>query len=98
MDTTIALFFSLGIVMSPSDEPATSVNPVNTDLIIAQQTAKPGPKTIKRHELIKARIAATNTWLAAQRKERRDLAKKNQPTQLSFNTQTQSCGADWHLT
>ncbi|MCK4744129.1 MAG: hypothetical protein KAT25_09935 [Sulfuriflexus sp.] len=96
MDTTIALFFSLGIVMSPTNEPAPSVQADTAKQVIVQQAAKPTSKAIKRHELVKNRIAATNAWLASQRKERRDLAKKHQLTQLSSNTQ--SCGADWNLT
>lgn len=96
MDTTIALFFSIGIVMSPTNEPAPSVQADTAKQVITQNAVKPNSKAIKRHELVKNRIAATNAWLASQRKERRDSAKKHQLTQLSANSQ--SCGADWNLT
>jgi len=96
MDTTIALFFSLGIVMSPTSEPALSVQADTTKQVITQNAVKPSSKAVKRHELVKNRIAVTNEWLANQRKERRDSAKKHQLTQLSSNTQ--SCGAGWNLT
>jgi len=98
MDTTVALFFSLGIVMSPTSETVTSIDTDNADIIIAQQPTKQNQKLIKRHELVKNRIVATNAWLASQRKARRDLAQQHQPIQVSFNTNTQSCGADWNLT
>jgi len=99
MDTTVALFFSLGLVMSPSDESVTSVDDtIDSNQIIAQQTVKPSPKATKRHELVKKRIAVTNAWLENQRKERRDLAQKHQPLQISLKTDIQSCGADWQLT
>jgi len=96
MDTTIALFFSLGIVMSPTSEPAPAVQADTEKQVIAQEVAKPSSLVSKRHELVKNRIAATNAWLANQRKERRDSAKKHQLTLLSANTQ--SCGADWNIT
>jgi len=98
MDTTIALFFSLGIVMNPSSEPAKEVQSPAPEQIMAQQSAQPNPKLHKRHELVKGRIAATNAWLANQRKERRDLAKIHQPIQVSLNQNIQSCGASWNLT
>jgi len=98
MDTTVALFFSLGIVLSPTNEPAKEVQSPAPEQIIAQQSVQPNSKLIKRHELVKERIAATNAWLANQRKERRDLAKKQQPIQVSLNQNIQSCGASWNLT
>ena len=96
MDTTIALFFSIGIVMSPTNAPAPSVQTDTEKQVIAQEVVKPSSVANKRHELVKNRIAATNAWLASQRKERRNSAKRHQLTQLSANTQ--SCGADWNLT
>ena len=96
MDTTIAFFFSIGIFMSPTNEPAPSVQADTAKQVISQNAVKPNSVAIKRHELVKNRIAATNTWLANQRKERRNSAKKHQLTQLSANTQ--SCGAGWNLT
>ena len=97
MDTTVALFFSLGIVLSPANETTVPSAPAGSaDKVVAQQLAKPGKQTTKRHELIKNRIQITNQWLANQRKQRRDAAQKLQLTQLSANSQ--SCGADWKLT
>lgn len=96
MDTTVALFFSLGIIMSPTSEPAPSAQVATTNTVVAQQAITTNSKAIKRHQIVKNRIAATNAWLASQRKERRNLAKKHQLTQISSNTQ--SCGADWNQT
>ena len=79
MDTTVALFFSLGLVMSPADEAAKSVDTGTVNSVIVQQTSAPIQKAVKRHEIVKARIAVTNAWLASQRTERRNLAKKNKP-------------------
>jgi len=98
MDTTVALFFSLGIVMSPADKPVPSVQEQNEGKIIAQSAIKPNQKVIERHQLVKGRIAATNAWLANQRTQRRALAKKQHSIQLSINTHIQSCSANWNLT
>ena len=100
MDTTIALFFSLGIVMSPADEPVTTIQADTTETIIAQQAAKPSSKLQKRHELVKKRIAATNAWLDSQRLQRRKLAQVHQPQvlQVSFKQNLTSCNAGWVYT
>ncbi len=100
MDTTIALFFSLGIVMSPTDEPATAPQLETTNTIIAQQTIKPSQKVLKRHEITKKRIAATNAWLASQRQQRRQLAQVHQAKtiQVSLKQNLTSCSKDWAYT
>ncbi len=100
MDTTVALFFSLGIVMSPTDQPVTTVQPDTTETIIAQQVAKSSSKLQKRHELVKKRIAATNAWLANQRQQRRKLAQIHQPQiiQVSLKQNLTSCNAEWVYT
>ena len=97
MDTTVALFFSLGIVMSPTDEPVTSISTDSATAIIAQKTSEPRPKVQNKHELVKKRIAATNAWLAGQRKVRHELAIKQSSPQISLNANIQSCGANWML-
>jgi len=97
MDTTVALFFSLGIVMSPASEPATVLETTTSNKVIAQETNKTNQKIAQRHKLVKHRIAATNAWLANQRQERRNSAKKQQSIKIALNN-NQLCGADWNLT
>jgi len=100
MDTTVALFFSLGIVMSPNNEPATTPQLDAAKTTIAQAVSNPSQKRLKRHELVKKRIAATNAWLASQRQQRRQLAQVHQPQviQLSFKQNLSSCNANWIIT
>lgn len=100
MDTTVALFFSLGMVMSPANEPASAPQLETPHSAIAQPSIKPNQKALKRHELVKKRIAATNAWLAQQRQHRRQLAQRHQPEtiQLSLKQNLTSCNADWVYT
>jgi len=98
MDTTVALFFSLGLALSPASEPADSPKIESTDTIIAQQITKPSEKAQKRHKLVKNRIAATNAWLANKRLQRRELAQKQQTAQIAINQNFSSCNADWTIT
>jgi len=98
MDTTVALFFSLGIVMSPAEQPASTIQPESANISIAQHVATPNQKALKRHELVKKRIAATNAWLANQRQQRRQLAKAHQPVEVALNQNISSCNADWTYT
>ncbi len=100
MDTTVALFFSLGIVMSPNNEPATTPQLDTANTTVIQEMSKPSQKRLKRHELVKKRIAATNAWLANQRQQRRQLAQVHQPQtiQVSFKQNLSSCNASWTIT
>ena len=98
MDTTVALFFSLGIVLSPAEQPASTLEADTVNTIIAEQAEKPNQKALKRHELVKKRIAATNAWLDSQRQQRRQLAKAHQPVQVALNQNIGSCDANWTYT
>jgi len=98
MDTTVALFFSLGIVMSPTEQPNNTIETNTNPTVTAQQTVKMNTKAVKRHALVKKRIAVTNAWLADQRQQRRQLAQVHRPIQVSLNQNLSACNADWQYT
>lgn len=53
MDTTVALFFSLGIVMSPADKAPNAPQVETVRQNIAQHNVKSAATVLKRHEQVK---------------------------------------------
>jgi len=98
MDTTVALFFSLGIVMSPSEQPINTAKHSTANTPVAAHVTKATHKTLKRHEFVKKRIAVTNAWLASQSQQRRQLAQIHRPKKIIVSQDISSCTADWKYT
>ena len=97
MDTTVALFFSLGIAMSSapvmeSNTPNSVHEPSAGTQVVKALT--PNKTRSEKHAQVKQRIALTNAWLKEQKQARRQQARKQQQ-HLDIAYASFICTANW---
>jgi hypothetical protein len=86
MDTTVALIFSLGLVLGGQNSPRSSGHETTPDPV--QNTT-----LTQRQHKVRQRIELTNAWLKQQKQARRSHVRQQLDNRQLVSTL--SCTADW---